>query len=474
MEGGLYMHVNIARQSIIGVILCLSLVLPVDQANAVDPGKTSYTAEVVCALRSIGASDPDPKTRNPDHMAKYFVNPALKARFPGLGLDFEDAKFAMDRMNTGVYYYVNARTLHMDDLLTQALKAGFRQVVIMGAGFDSRAYRFHDAHPDVRFFEIDLPATSTDKQRRVEKLLGRRPDWVTFVSIDFNTQTLDEVLGKAGFETDQKTFYVWEGVTYFISKVGVDSTLRFIAEKSAPGSQVVFDYMLEDVVQGLDYSAYGARRTVYLVALRGEPYVFGIAPRQLETFVNLRGLALLSDLGPYDLTQRYLIHSNGNVSGKISEFVRIVHAEVPRIDERQRLIQQAEIQTKSYTSERLSDSAAHTVEIPGDVQKVLNEYSDAIVRRDYDAILEFFSENFRSRGFTREEAVAFIWSTYHDRPIHQYQIILTRFDRKGNTARVDGYIQRKGFRTPLSSTDITYVVKEADGRWRLYGDRLSR
>ena len=90
---------------------------------------------------------------------------------------------------------------------------------------------------------------------------------MTFVSIDFNTQTLDEVLGKAGFETDQKTFYVWEGVTYFISRVGVDSTLRFIAEKSAPGSLVVFDYMLEDVVQGLDYATYGARRTVYFVAL---------------------------------------------------------------------------------------------------------------------------------------------------------------------------------------------------------------
>ena len=454
--------------------LCLLLVLLVGQANAVDPGKTSYTAEVVCALRSIGALDPDPKTRNPDHMAKFFVNPALKTRFPGLGLDFEDAKFAMDRMNTGVYYYVNARTLHMDALLGQALKAGFRQVVIMGAGFDSRAYRFHETYPDVRFYEIDLPATSTDKQRRVEMLLGRRPDWVTFVSIDFNTQTLDEVLGKAGFETDQKTFYVWEGVTYFISEVGVDSTLRFIAEQSAPGSQVVFDYMLEDVVKGLDYSAYGARRTVYFVSLRGEPYVFGIAPRQLESFINLRGLALLTDLGPDDLTQRYLIHSNGNVAGKIAEFVRIVHAEVPTTGERQRLIQQAEIQLKSYPSEKLSDSTTHRLNIPGDVQKELNEYSDAVVRRDYDALLEFFSENFRSRGFTREQAVAFMRSTHRDRPIYQYKIILTRFDRKGNTARVDGYIQRKGFRTPFSSTDISYVVKEADGRWRLYGDQLSR
>jgi hypothetical protein len=113
------------------------------------------------------------------------------------------------------------------------------------------------------------------------------------------------------------------------------------------------------------------------------------------------------------------------------------------------------------------------VDIPDDVQTDLNAYSDAVVRRDYDAMLEFFSENFRSRGFTREQAVGFMRSTHRDRPIRQYKVILTRFERNGNTARVDGYIQRKGFRTPFSTTDVTYIVKEADGRWRLHGDQLS-
>jgi methyltransferase (TIGR00027 family) len=465
------MYVNTVSKTIIGLTLCLCLSLLIGQAKAVDPGKTSYTAEVVCAMRAIAASDPDPKTRNPDHMAKLFVNPTLKQRFPGLGLDYEDAKLAMDQMNTGAFYYVNARTLHMDALLTQSLKAGFRQVVIMGAGFDSRAYRFHDAYPDVRFFEIDLPATSADKQQRVEKLLGRRPDWVTFVPIDFNTQTLDEVLGKAGFATDHKTFYVWEGVTYYISQAGVDGTLRFIARQSAPGSRIVFDYMLAEVVQGLDYSAYGARRTVYLVANSGEPYVFGIAPRQLETFINLRGLTLLSDLGPEDLTQRYLIQSNGTVSGKIAEFVRIVHAEVPETSERQRLIGRTEIQMKQFPSDKAPDPAAHLVDIPNDVQAILSDYSETIARKNFEALLEFFSKNFRSNGYTREQAVASIRWTYLDRPIHQYKIILTRFDRQGNKARVDGFVQRKGFRTPFKPTGIAHIAKEADGRWRLYGNQ---
>ncbi len=462
------MQVNTMRKSYIVITLCLLLALLAGQVRAVEPGKTSYTAEVVCALRSIGALDPDPKTRNPDQMAKLFVNPALNTSFPGLGLAFEDAKLAMDQMNNGVFYYVNARTLHIDVLLTQALKTGCRQVVIMGAGFDSRAYRFHEDYPNVRFFEIDLPATSADKQQRVEKLLGQRPNWVTFVPIDFNTQTLNEVLGEAGFATDQKTFYVWEGVTYFISQDGVDSTLRYIARYSAPGSRIVFDYMLDDVVQGVDYSAYGARRTVYYVAIRGEPYVFGIAPQQLETFINLRGLTLLSDLGPDDLTQRYLIRSDGTISGKIAGFVRIVYAEVPETGEQQRLIGQAEIKMKRFTSNKAPVSMGHMVDIPDDVQSFLSAFSDTIARKDFDGLLEFYSENYLSSGFTRHQVVAFIQSTRRKQAIHQYEIILTRFNQKGNKAKLDGYIQRKGYRTPLM---VNSIVKETDGRWRWYGSQ---
>lgn len=446
----------------------LILLLLASSANAVDPGKTSYTAEAVCAFRSIGALDPDPKTRNPDSMAEKFVNPALKETFPGLGLGYEDAKLAMDRMNSGVFYYVNARTLHMDTMLLQALKEGTRQVVIMGAGFDSRAYRFHENYPEVRFFEIDLPATSTDKQRRVRNILGMDPNWVTYVPIDFNTQTLDEVLVKAGFATDRKTFFIWEGVTYFISKAGVDSTMRFIAENSAPGSRIVFDYMLEDVVQGRDYSAYGARRTVYHVAHRGEPYVFGIAPKQLETFINLRGLALLSDLGPADLSKRYLVRSDGTTSGKISEFLHIVHAQVLGQTERRQLVRRTKSAMQSIESAEANHEAAHTVDVPDDVQVLLDGISRCIVEKDYDALLEHYSPDYRYRGFTREQAVAYIQRLHRDRPLKQHKIFLTRFDQKKDKAKIDGFVQRKGYRIPLLGSDI---IKEADGHWRMYGNQ---
>jgi len=447
-------------------MVCLLGSLLPGQAFGVDPGQISRTAEATCAFRTIGATDPDPKTRNPDYLARHFLNPEWEGRFPGLGMDYAAAKIAMDQMKSGAFYYVNARTLHMDALLAEALQEGCRQVVILGAGFDSRAYRFHDSYPQARFFEVDLPATSMDKQARVEKLLGRRPDWVHFVPIDFNTQSLADVLAAATFLTDQKTFYVWEGVTYYISQEGVDNTLRFIAEHSAPGSGVVFDYLHADVALGLDYSAYGARRVTSYVAFQGEPYVFGIDPRHLETFVHLRGLEMLSDQSPEALTQHYLIRSDGTVSGKICGFLNIVHAQVPVHSKRRRLIQKAKSQMKMFRVARASDIETHRIDVPHDVQDFLTAYSRLLVSSDFKALEDYFSPDYLSSGiYNRQQVMGFIRRAYQKHPIQYHQIILTRFDRQGNRARVDGYVRRKGYRTPLM---VSHMAQKSDGRWCWY------
>ncbi len=434
-------------------------------ALAVEKGKVSTTAEVVCAFRSIAALDPDPKTRNPDSMAQYFVNPDMMGRFPGLGLEFEDAKVAMDYLDTGTFYYVNARTLHMDNLLQQALDGGVSQVVILGAGFDSRAYRFHKQYPEVRFFEIDLPATSEDKQKRVEKILKEKPGWVNFVAIDFNSQTLDEVLEKAGFAYNRKSFYIWEGVTYFISGVAVDDTLNFIAKRSAPDSQLVFDYMLEDVIQGADYSAYGSRKTVFWVALHGEPYVFGIAPKNLEGYVNHHGLKLLSDLGPQQLTRRYLLDSQGKPRGKIAEFLRIVHAEVPQPDEKNQLITKA---AASVDQLGITSPPLQKVKIPEEVQQLLDQQIHCFKTKNLEALKDNYSESYLQDGYGKNDLIAFVRGLFQSAEFENYDIMLTRFEQDGERAMIDGYVDRKMFRIPLM---VQHIIREADGRWRWIGNQ---
>ncbi len=292
------------------------------------PGKMSYTALAVCGLRALGARDPDPKTRNPDYLAEKFLPPGFLTLLWGLSDDFELAVAMLRGRSARIFYYISARTRFIDETLVAAVRSGCRQVVILGAGFDSRAYRFRSAWPGLRFFEVDLPATGAVKIAKVKQIFGAIPPGVSHVAIDFNKQSLAQVLGAVGYRRDVKTFFIWEGVTYYLSAQGVDSTLRFIAQGSAPGSRLVFDYMLHSLVAGGYKKDPRTRELFRRVAARGEPYRFGIKESQIKAYLRQRGLRLLEHLGRDEMLKRFLISSNGAVYGQPPRFLRLVQAEV--------------------------------------------------------------------------------------------------------------------------------------------------
>ncbi len=302
-------------------LLAADLLLATALALAVEPGHVSRTAQTTCSYRAIGAKDPDPKTRNPDYLAEKFM---------GQTYNFAVEIERIRRIPRKSYFYVTARTKHIDALLEKALRSGTSQVVILGAGLDSRGLRFHQQFPNVKFFELDLPATQEFKRGLVEKSVGPPPKTLVFAPIDFNTQTLGQVLTQAGYDPKAKTFFIWEGVTYYICGDAVDGTLRFIAENSAPGSSVVFDYTLDEVVNG-DFRRFpNARKAIAWLNSLGEPWVFGIADGQSAKFVGKHGLLVLSDLGKVEMTKRYLTTSSGEVFGPMSGYIRIMHAAVPQ------------------------------------------------------------------------------------------------------------------------------------------------
>src|SRR5262245_4667332 len=213
-------------------------------------GRVSTTAEAVCVLRAIAAKHPDPKIRNPDYLAEKFVSPEVWRTSPFR----DDPDRARHNPN---YFWVNARTHHMDALLVDALSAGVTQVVNLGAGFDSRAYRFRERFPRARFFELDLPAMITAKRERIVKIFGAVPDRVVLVPTDFTTRPLDEVLRGAGYDRTQRTFFIWEGVTMYLPEAANVSTLRFIRSGSASGSSVVYDYVLDAMLRPDGGGLYG-------------------------------------------------------------------------------------------------------------------------------------------------------------------------------------------------------------------------
>lgn len=306
-------------------IAACAAALLIPTAHAVPTGKVSTTAEAVCAYRALAAQHPDPKLRNPDDLA------AKLCRWHSpLPLDYASARPLIDQGEAySAFFFVNARTHYFDAALRKAAAEGATQVVVLGAGFDSRAYRFHASLPQVRFFEVDLPASIEAKKARVAEALGRLPDYVRYAPIDFNTQKLEDVLFPLGYDPKQRTFFVLEGVVMYVVEAGNVATFDFIRKNSAPGSVVVCDYVLKDVIAGKTQRYYAAAYLVYAVERLGEPFVFGWTPAEAAAWVKKRGLRVVEDIDHKELTRRHLTGSNGKPDGRVLDWQRIIKARVP-------------------------------------------------------------------------------------------------------------------------------------------------
>jgi methyltransferase (TIGR00027 family) len=299
--------------------------IPVPTALAVRPGQPSTTAEWVCAYRGIAAQHPDPKLRNPDDLAqKLCSRPSMFAD------DYARSRRVID--DNGVmyaaYFMINVRTHYIDAALKRAISDGATQVVVLGAGYDSRAYRFRQAYPQLRFFEVDLPATSAMKRERLAEVFGAVPDYVRYAPIDFDRQKLEDVLPPLGYDPKQRTFFILEGVTMYVVEAGNGATLDFIRLHSAPGSRVVFDYLLRPVIEGKYQGYWAADYIAFAVARRGEPYVTGWRPAEAAAFVKKHGLAVVEDVGDQELGKRY-VGSDGKPEGRLLNWQRFLEAKVP-------------------------------------------------------------------------------------------------------------------------------------------------
>jgi methyltransferase (TIGR00027 family) len=196
------------------------------------------------------------------------------------------------------------RTRYIDDVLTRSLEEGLDQVVILGAGFDTRAYRIAGMD-QVQVFEVDLPGTRKAKQTRLEKVLGAVPENVTLVGMDFDQQNLDDILRAAGFQKGRRTLFIWEGVTQYITAEAVSDTLEFVASVSGVGSAIVFTYVRRGLIDGTDRPEWFGPFLSFASKV-GSPMIFGLDQEDLEQYLSDRGLKLIDDVGAADYQALYL------------------------------------------------------------------------------------------------------------------------------------------------------------------------
>jgi methyltransferase (TIGR00027 family) len=198
--------------------------------------------------------------------------------------------------------FIAVRTRFAEDALAAAFDSGVRQVVVLGAGLDTYAYR-SPLRDRLRILEVDHPATQAWKRQRLREAAIPPPSSLTFVPVDFERETLPERLAAAGFDPTQQTFFTWLGVVPYLNHDAVWSTLGFIA--SLPnGKHVVFDYSDPPASLSPEGRASHEKRARRVADL-GEAWVTYFEPEKLHAELAALGFTEIEDLGPAQIASRY-------------------------------------------------------------------------------------------------------------------------------------------------------------------------
>ncbi|MCH5586116.1 class I SAM-dependent methyltransferase [Shimazuella sp. AN120528] len=259
--------------------------------------KSSITAVGIALMRAIESSKPENERICFDPFARSFVN-----NITYLFSKWMISSGLYEKFSHGALAFVTARERYIDDFLKKCLLQDFDQIVILGAGFDTRAYRI-DGIEKTQVFEVDHPATQKVKLQKLKNIINPLPKNVMFVSVDFNTQNLRERLLQNGYLENKKTLFIWQGVTVYLNPEGVDSTLSFIADHSSSGSAVIFDYYYRETLQDKD--------NVHVKSIHrsakwtGENYIFGIEEGTIDQFLADRGFRDIHNASIDELKRLY-------------------------------------------------------------------------------------------------------------------------------------------------------------------------
>ena len=267
--------------------------------------RPDFSAETVAAARAFSYQEDHGAARNPDHLAHEFLGPAYRLAYLVRPLG-RLAYRAWQRRIPGIAAYLNARTHHIDRVLRDEVAAGVRQVVILGAGYDTRAWRLRDALAGAVVFEVDRSATQRRKEALAVRRLGGVPPGLHFVEVDFSrSRSLFPALAGAGYNAGQPAVFVWEGVSYYLTPADVDALLAQVATHAASYSSLVFDYLYASVLTGSSprYGADAARR---FLQRRGQPYRSGVPDGETKAFLADRGYDLVHDFDRADMWREYL------------------------------------------------------------------------------------------------------------------------------------------------------------------------
>jgi methyltransferase (TIGR00027 family) len=222
---------------------------------------------------------------------------------------------AMDRDGPGLWASMTCRKRYIADKVTESLD-DIDAVVVLGAGFDTLAYRLARKTP-IPIFEVDQPINIARKTAAVQRVLGELPSSVRLVPLHFEHDDVLTVLADHGYRPDYRTFFVWEAVTQYLTADAVHATLEGL-RSVAPGSRLVFTYVRRDFIDGVNL--YGAESLYGRFCQRQQLWHFGLQPEEVATFLNGHGWQLAEQAGPELIVHRYVEPTGRNLTASQVEW----------------------------------------------------------------------------------------------------------------------------------------------------------
>jgi methyltransferase (TIGR00027 family) len=277
----------------------------------------------VAFCRAVAASETREEIKGPDYLAEIFLNEESKRPLK----DPAAREWVLKNILTGgIYEYFIARTAYVDSIFLNTLNENIPQIVLLGAGYDTRGFRFSKNIKNTKIFELDSHPTQQRKIRLLNENKVPKPPALKFIPINFDTDNLLEKLTDAGFSRNEKTFFILEGVTYYLSREAVCNIFNFIKENSPSGSLLFFDYML--------YSEERHNRKNIKEALErmkktytAESVRFMIDEGKAASLLAEYGFRIKDEVFTKKMG-RYLTLKDGTVTGTIIDLFEFVLAEV--------------------------------------------------------------------------------------------------------------------------------------------------
>jgi len=287
-------------------------------------GSGSKTAIAALLNRFVESQKPAGERICYDPYAVYFIDRKLLdwvIRNPDKVIAMRDEN---ERLNPGFGESITARVRYFDDFTQRFLERGIEQLVILGAGYDSRAFRI-EGLKRLRIFEVDHPATQDIKITKVKDLFGTLPSNVAYISADLASEDVFQKMVENGYDPSKKTLFIMEGLLYYLPPAAVERMLSSIVKNSAKGSAILFDYLFKSVVDGSTPLEAG-RNLQKGMAESEEPLKFGIDDGRIEEFLANRGFSQIANVTGQDCKEAYF--QGKNKDKVVSELLSFAHAVV--------------------------------------------------------------------------------------------------------------------------------------------------